>query len=142
MAPTWSQPAHSAGKGKRDWRQFSKNNTDQVSACAPSLTPRRHRDRSKPLPGPSAAAQFPLGRRRAALIPGLQDARALRRPVRLLCQPARFREAPLPPSLGLRLPGVTPNLTMPLAPRSRGLGLAGVRRGPRGRRGGGVARSR
>nr|XP_031526844.1 basic proline-rich protein-like [Vicugna pacos] len=31
------------GKGKRDWRQFSKNNTAQVSACAPSLTPRRHR---------------------------------------------------------------------------------------------------
>ena len=31
------------GEGKRDWRQFSKNNTDQVSACAPSLTPRRHR---------------------------------------------------------------------------------------------------
>ena len=76
------------------------------------------------------------------MTPGLQDARALRRPVPLLCQPARFREAPLPPSLGLRSPGVTPNLRMPLAPRSRGLGLAGARRGSRGRRGGVVARSR
>lgn len=57
------------GKGKRDWRQFSKNNTVQVSASAPSLTPRRHR-RVNPVPGARGAARVPLGRRRAAVTPG------------------------------------------------------------------------
>ena len=49
------------GKGKRDWRQFSKNNTVQVSASAPSLTPRRHR-RVNPVPGARGAARVPLGK--------------------------------------------------------------------------------
>lgn len=57
------------GKGKRDWRQFSKNNTVQVSASAPSLTRRRHR-RVNPVPGARGAARVPLGRRRAAVTPG------------------------------------------------------------------------
>lgn len=126
------------GKGKRDWRQFSKNNTPQVSASAPSLTPRRHR-LVNPVPGARGAARVPLGRRRAAVTLGRPGAAPRGSTSLSTCQ---FREAPLPPNLGLRSPGVTPNLTMPLAPSSRGLPLPGVRLGLSGKRGGGVARPR
>lgn len=127
------------GKGKRDWQQFSKNNTAQVFAYAPSLTPRRQR---RVKTGPRCARGRVVPTRKGA---GVRDSRtppSCAAGFPLLCRPARFGEAPLPPSLGLRSPGVAPNLMTPLVPSSRALGLAGVLRELRGRLGGGVARPR
>lgn len=127
------------GKGKRDWRQFSKNNTAQVFAYVPSLTPRRQR---RVKTGPRSARGRVVPTRKGA---GVRDSRtppSCAAGFPLLCRPARFGEAPLPPSLGLRSPGVAPNLMTPLVPSSRALGLAGVLRELRGRLGGGVARPR
>lgn len=38
------------GKGKRDWRQFSKNKELKSPACAPLLTPSSHRPKESGFP--------------------------------------------------------------------------------------------
>lgn len=90
VSPGWEMHTQQ-GKGKRDPRQFSKNNTAQVSCMCPrahpALTPRRDR-RVNPGFWSQMAAQFPLGRRRVFVTLGRPD--RCTRPVSPLCQPASF----------------------------------------------------